>query len=109
MRKWVESGKVVQREVDYCAYDHVYMKTTNTWTNMQEWVQVGRTGTGRCEGRCSAGCRGGQGRWEHMCELAQGSWQAVQGLDREARKNIMPLVLQQELLAQAVRTAEQRV
>ena len=107
MRQWVKSQQVVQREVDYCAYDHYYMKTTNIWTNMHEWVQVGQTGTGRCEGRCSAGCKGGQGRWEHMYKLSQGSWQAVQGRGRKAKKNMMPLLLQKELLAQAMKEAEQ--
>ena len=93
MEEWVGAGKVVERVVDYCAYDHYYMKPTNIWTNMQEWRPVGRTGNGRCKRQCMGGCWGGQGRWEHVHKMSQGSWQAVQGKGRKAKKNMMPSVL----------------
>ena len=56
MKAWIRSGKVVQREVHYCAFGHKYHKPTNIWTNMVEWEPTGTTGTGRCERRC---------RWGH--------------------------------------------
>lgn len=102
MRKWVRSGRVVQRQVDYCSYKHWYMKPTNIWTNMQWWRPCGVTGTGQCERRCPGGYKSKSGRWCHTHKLAQESWQAVQGMGRKARKNMMPLMLQQELMAAAL-------
>ena len=97
--------EVVRRQVDYCAFRHMYMKLTHIWTNMLSWQPRGTTGTGRCERRCSAGEWGSKGRWVHRCKIAQGSQQAASGKGRKARKNMMPRDLQQELMQAAVQRA----
>ena len=38
------------------------------------------------------------GKWVHRCKIAQGSRQAAGGAGRKARKNMMPLGLQRELM-----------
>ena len=101
MRRWEASGAVVRRQVDYCAYRHMYMKPTHIWTTMKVWRPRGDTGTGRCSSRCRAGQWGSAGKWVHRCKIAQGSQQAAGGPGRKARKNMMPRDLQKELLDQA--------
>ena len=104
MTEWVATGMVKVFEVDYCAFRHMYMKPTHIWTTMQDWVPLGTTKTGRCSNRCTAGEWSlTTGKWNHVFKIAQGSWQAAGGKGRKARKNMMPLMLQQELMDEAVR------
>ena len=46
---------------------------------------------------------GDRGRWVHKFKIAQKSRQAVRGKGRKALKNMMPLLLQQELYRAATR------
>ena len=105
MRRWEAQGEVVRRQVDYCAYGHMYMKPTHIWTNMKKWKPKGEQqgGNGRCRDRCRAGEWGASGKWVHRCKIAQGSRQAAGGAGRKARKNMMPVGLQRELLKAALR------
>ena len=105
MRQWEQSGRVVRRQVDYCAFGHMYMKPTHIWTNMKRWRPQGTTGDGkgRCGNMCCAGEWGRAGKWTHRFKIAQGSRQAAGGKGRKARKNMMPYDLQAELMMEALR------
>ena len=85
--------------VDYCAYEGVYKKPTNLWTNL-DWKPQGTQGCQ--EGRCSNACRGGswgqRGRWVHKFKIAQGSWEAAGGPGRRAMKEEVPAMLHREML-----------
>ena len=101
MVEWERQQGVVKHMVHYCAFDHWYMKPTNLWLSSEGWQPRGRTGTGLCMGECKWGQESAKGHWEHIYKIAQGSKQAKTGKGRKARKNMMPLWLQQELVGWA--------
>ena len=58
-RPYMQKAEALMRTVDYCAYlneeeaaEAVIQKRTNVWTNVDSWIMKGRTGDGRCRGRC---------------------------------------------------------
>ena len=90
--------------IDYCAWNHFYMKTTHIWTSMVFWKPKGEQegGTGSCRGWCPFGSslRGEEtGRWSHGYdrEIGQKSHQLVRGTGRKSNKGAVPLGLHKEI------------
>ena len=97
-QKWMsELGDPV--EVDYCAYGHMYQKTTHFWTDIQ-WCPVGSTGNGRCNnGECKMGPPKPKGKFRHWNSLCQASRMELKGKGRKARRIMIPSQLFDEMLA----------
>ena len=84
--------------VDYCAYGHMYMKTTHFWTNLL-WVPVGRTGNGCCNnGLCKMGPPKAKGKFCHQYSLCQASRREMGGRGRKTRRIMIPAMLFEEML-----------
>ena len=84
--------------VDYCAYGHIYMKSTNIWTNI-EWIPMGSTGCGRCcNGKCRMGPYKSKGRFRHWYALGQSSAREKAGKGRKARRIMVPRLMHREMI-----------
>ena len=102
LKTWMTThrGKVVVRGIDYCAWQHPYMKPTDIWTTKLWWEPQGvfPCVDGKCGGKCSGGSLGESNRWGHVHKLGQQSWQMVAGRGRLALKAAVPVLLHKELL-----------
>ena len=91
---------VVKLVVDYCAWDHYYMKPTNIWTSMLFWEPKGvqEDGVGRCRGRCKYGSMGEKGKWVHEHAIGQESSRVYGGEGRQTSKGAVPVDLHREIV-----------
>jgi transposase InsO family protein len=91
--------------VHYCAYDHIFKKPTNIWTNLR-WEPKGLTGDGRCNQDCGHGAVQDNGKYKHFYGLAQEPCRGPRGQGANKLKNSVPDLLLQEWMATLVRRRE---
>ena len=91
---------VVKLVVDYCAWDHYYMKPTHIWTSMLFWEPKGvqEDGVGRCRGQCKYGSIGEKGKWVHEHAIGQESSRVYGGEGRQTSKGAVPVDLHREIV-----------
>ena len=104
---WLSSGRPVfpgQYRLPWapCAYGLPYMKPTDIWTNLFEWVPMGSTGDGRCHSRCGHGGwrigEDGKLRFRHYVALARDPADGLRGAGSRQHLNSIPTSLMKELL-----------
>jgi hypothetical protein len=102
MKKFEEEHKhgVVKLVVDYCAWNHYYMKPTDIWTSMMFWEPKGvqEDGTGRCRSQCKHGRWGEKGKWVHDYAIGQESSRVYGGEGRQTSKGAVPVDLHREIV-----------
>ena len=90
--------------VDYCAWDHLYEKHENIWVSEFGWQPTGTTGNGRCNSDCNFGSiRADTGRHRHFKVLSGAADTGPTGPGIERQKDAVPQLLQQEILAAAIK------
>jgi hypothetical protein len=89
-----------RHEVNYCVYQHKYMKPTHIWCTIPGWDPKGRSGNGLCRagGRCNMGSIGEKGYYNHEKRLGQASQEEVSRPGRKAYKSSVPRGLHREIL-----------
>ena len=109
MRMWERKRGVTRHMLHYCAYKHPFKKATHVWTRMK-WIPKGLWGDGKCkQGACQAGEWSKRtGRWKHSFTIAGPIEETKKGRGRWAWKNMMPEMLQLELLRAAVRDVQEK-
>ena len=86
--------------VDYCAFNHDYMKTTDLWHSFGgHHTFKGTTGDGRCHRRCGAGRYKANGRFSHYKRHAGEAGTGVTGPDQMLQKWQIPHLLCEEVVS----------
>ena len=90
--------------VNYCVFQHIFMKPTLLWTTLVDLQLKGCTGDGRC--RNASHCQAGnmvKGEWQHTYVIAGDAKRRYPGSDLEEQKNKVPKLLLKEVLEEALR------
>jgi hypothetical protein len=90
----------VKKVIDYCAWNHFYMKPTHIWTSMVFWEPKGaqEDGVGRCRSQCKYGRWGEKGKWVHDYAIGQESSRVFGGEGRQTSKGAVPVDLHKEIV-----------
>jgi len=106
-REYMQVGQLPQRirqvTVDQCAFGRDYRKATDLWHDVPSWRPSGRTGDGRCHGRCGKGYVK-NGFFRHHKALAMEPIRGPRGRGHTKEKNALPAELLEEFALEVMRT-----
>jgi hypothetical protein len=85
--------------IDYCAFDHPFMKQTDIWTSAKTWRPTGITGDGKCHGRCNSGeINTRTGMYKHKKTIAGSVGRGPTGKNIKMQKSMVPDLMLDEIL-----------
>lgn len=100
----VRSGRVQCGRINYCQYDHIFVKDTCVRTTLLQWVPKGWGGTGMCRketGNCPTKTRFSTqhtSKWYHHNTIGDQASRSMEGPSKDEVQNRVPWTLLLEIL-----------